>query len=225
MAMSDLSGVIFKTRDSTTNPPDAAPSSPWPRRALGLKPASAPDDDEATDHGDGGRSFAYRGPEAAAKEIVAASVAHLPAEALDAGVRWRDLLEYGIATALEASFEEGDVLRERIREQARALRAEISDLRAALTEARHETRELKLIQESLRVSTRAESGRDGSRGIPGRDGQQGPIGPRGEVGPRGEPARAIVDWQIDEDRFIATPQLSDGSTGAPLNSSGAFRRL
>ncbi len=114
---------------------------------------------------------------------------------------------------LDVALQADDELRSHIV----ALRDQVSELKAALIEARHEVRELKLIQESLRISTRGESGRDGVRGVPGRDGQQGPIGPRGERGDKGLPAPRLATWNIDEDRFIATPVFGDGSTGAPLN--------
>jgi hypothetical protein len=122
-------------------------------------------------------------------------------------------------TAIAIGCDGEDVLRRKVSE----LRGEVSELKAALIEARHEIRELKLIQESLRISTRGESGRDGARGVPGRDGQQGPIGPRGERGDRGAPAPRLATWNIDEDRFIATPVFGDGSTGAPLNLLPLFQ--
>jgi hypothetical protein len=190
------------------------------RRPLGLAPVLDDIDDGDTARSTKGEG--YLGPEATAKELVDSSIARLSEEHLNAGVSWGDLLEYGLGTAFAAVFGEGDALRERIREQARDLRKEISDLKAALIEARHETRELKLIQESLRISTRGESGRDGSRGIQGRDGLQGPIGPRGERGEQGKPAPTIAAWSTDDAAFTATPIMADGSTGPALRLRGMF---
>lgn len=103
-------------------------------------------------------------------------------------------------------------------DQVRPLRTQIAELKAALVEARHEIRELKLIQESLRISTRGEPGRDGARGVPGRDGQSviGPRGERGEAGPEGRPAPRITAWVVHANTFEVQPLLSNGTRGAIL---------
>jgi hypothetical protein len=127
-----------------------------------------------------------------------------------------------VAEALDTAIaidRDGDEL---FRAKIGELRNLISDLKGELTEARHEIRELKLIQESLRISTRGESGRDGARGVPGRDGQQGPIGPRGERGERGLPAPAIVEWRPDPEAFTVQALLSDGSTGPMIALRSLF---
>jgi hypothetical protein len=112
-----------------------------------------------------------------------------------------------------------------IAELRREARSEISKLKAALIEARHEIRELKLIQESMRIANRGERGVDGARGVPGRDGQQGPIGPAGPVGPKGSDAPRLASWAIDDAAFAATPIMSDGSNGATLHCRGMFEEF
>ena len=108
------------------------------------------------DAGDTGRS--YPGPEAAPKEAVAESIARLSEEQLNAGVSWRDLLEYGIGAAFQDFFEEGDILRERIREirgeiadAQTAQRSEIEALKLAHGKLVNENQALRLVLENLRV--------------------------------------------------------------------------
>jgi hypothetical protein len=205
MAVSD-NGVIRKVHVNTPVARDAAPLPPnRPRQPLGLAPgvgSSEPIADEPAFVSGLPSVAAGLSAETLARPATMADVA----EAVDAAV--------GIAVDGDGLF------LERIGE----MRGEVSELKGALIEARHEIRELKLIQESLRISTRGESGRDGARGIPGRDGRDGVglAGPRGERGERGLPAPRISAWDIDEDRFIATPVFGDGSTGAPLNLLSLF---
>ena len=121
-------------------------------------------------------------------------------------------------TVLDVALQANDELRSHIV----ALRNQASELRGELIEAKHEVRELKLIQESLRISTRGESGRDGARGVPGGDGLQGPIGPRGEPGPRGIAAPAVVEWRPDPEAFTVQAILADGSTGPMIALRSLF---
>lgn len=120
--------------------------------------------------------------------------------------------------SLKATFGGDDKLFHLIKD----LRGQISELKAELIESKHQLRELLLIQESLRVSTRGESGRDGARGVPGRDGQQGPIGPRGERGEKGLPAPRVAAWEPDPDKFTITPVYTNGSKGPPIVLLGLF---
>jgi hypothetical protein len=53
----------------------------------------------------------------------------------------------------------------------------------------------------------------------GERGKRGDIGPRGE---RGLPAATITGWVLRD--FRATPQMSDGSNGAPLDLRGLFEQ-
>jgi hypothetical protein len=62
----------------------------------------------------------------------------------------------------------------------------------------------------------------GSRGERGLKGERGLIGPRGE---RGQAAVTIQSWQIDRALYIATPVMSDGSTGPPLELQGLFEQF
>ena len=102
------------------------------------------------------------------------------------------------------------------------LRGQVSDLKAELIEARHEVRELRLIQESLRISTRGESGRDGARGVPGRDGVQGPVGAKGERGPRGQPGDRIVSWRLEPEEYRVFPITETGKELPALNLYSLF---
>jgi hypothetical protein len=144
--------------------------------------------------------------------------AGLRAEALARAATMADVAE-ALDCAIGVNLDSDGLFRERIGE----LRGQVSELKGALIEARHEIRELKLIQESLRISTRGESGRDGMRGIPGRDGLRGEIGPRGEKGDRGEPAPRLATWTVDAERFTVTPIFGDGSSGAALSLLGLFQ--
>jgi hypothetical protein len=58
-----------------------------------------------------------------------------------------------------------------------------------------------------------------TRGARGERGERGPNGERGLAGPV---APTIVGWQIDRDSFTATPIMSDGSEGPPLELRGLF---
>jgi hypothetical protein len=46
---------------------------------------------------------------------------------------------------------------------------------------------------------------------------------KGERGPPGNPGLSgatIRDWKIDRARYVATPMMSDGREGPPLNCAG-----
>ena len=58
----------------------------------------------------------------------------------------------------------------------------------------------------------------------GARGERGERGPKGEQGPAGPAAPTIVGWQIDRAMFIATPIMSDGSEGPPLELRGLFEQ-
>jgi hypothetical protein len=62
----------------------------------------------------------------------------------------------------------------------------------------------------------------GSRGDRGLKGEQGLIGPRGE---RGAAAPTIRDWKLDRERYVASPVMSDGSEGPPLELLGLFQQF
>lgn len=94
-----------------------------------------------------------------------------------------------------------------------SLRVEIAELKAALAEARAETRELKTIQEGMRSSSRGERGEPGARGVPGRDGQTGPAGPQG---PKGESDAKAAGFILNIPEYSASLVLSDGTPAAQL---------
>ena len=59
-------------------------------------------------------------------------------------------------------------------------------------------------------------------------GKRGAAGVRGERGPRGDAGASgatIRDWKIDRARYVATPVMSDGSDGPPLELRGLFEQF
>ena len=64
-----------------------------------------------------------------------------------------------------------------------------------------------------------------SQGKRGAEGPAGPPGPRGEKGePAARPA-SIVDWQLDRERYVAIPLMSDGTKGPSLVLRGLFEQF
>src|SRR5262249_51924342 len=59
----------------------------------------------------------------------------------------------------------------------------------------------------------------GKRGVAGEKGE------RGERGPTGLSGATIRDWKIDRARYVATPVMSDGSEGPPLELRRLFAQL
>ena len=62
----------------------------------------------------------------------------------------------------------------------------------------------------------------GSRGSRGAEGARGIMGLRGE---RGAAALTIQSWELDRARYTATPRMSDGSTGPPLELRALFEQF
>jgi hypothetical protein len=62
----------------------------------------------------------------------------------------------------------------------------------------------------------------GKRGVAGEKGERGSPGPKGDAGARGT---TIRDWKIDRARYAATPIMSDGSEGPPLELRGLFEQF
>jgi hypothetical protein len=59
-------------------------------------------------------------------------------------------------------------------------------------------------------------------------GKRGAAGEKGERGPRGDAGASgatICDWKIDRARYVATPVMSDGSDGPPLELRGLFEQF
>jgi hypothetical protein len=53
-------------------------------------------------------------------------------------------------------------------------------------------------------------------------------GERGERGPRGDPGSSgatISGWKVDRARYIATPLMSDGGEGPPLELRRLFEQF
>jgi hypothetical protein len=62
----------------------------------------------------------------------------------------------------------------------------------------------------------------GRAGKPGPKGECGEPGPRGERGLPGQAGLTILSWQIDRERYRATPLMSDGSEGPALELRPLF---
>ena len=62
----------------------------------------------------------------------------------------------------------------------------------------------------------------GKRGLAGEKGERGLPGPRGDAGASGA---TIREWKIDRARFVATPIMTDGSEGPPLELRGLFEQF
>ena len=59
-------------------------------------------------------------------------------------------------------------------------------------------------------------------------GKRGIAGEKGERGPKGDPGLSgvtICDWKIDRARYVATPLMSDGREGPPLELRGLFEQF
>jgi hypothetical protein len=69
----------------------------------------------------------------------------------------------------------------------------------------------------------ASAGSTGPQGISGPRGDRGPRGLTGEAGPKGAPGAVIVGWTPDYASFKATPIMSDGSEGPPLDLRPFFQ--
>jgi hypothetical protein len=63
---------------------------------------------------------------------------------------------------------------------------------------------------------------------PGKRGIAGPKGERGERGAKGDPGLSgttICGWKIDRARYLATPLMSDGCEGPPLELRELFQQF
>jgi hypothetical protein len=59
----------------------------------------------------------------------------------------------------------------------------------------------------------------------GRVGRKGDRGEPGERGIQGEPGPTIVSWQIDRERYRASPLMSNGTVGPMLELRGLFEQF
>jgi hypothetical protein len=62
----------------------------------------------------------------------------------------------------------------------------------------------------------------GKRGVAGEKGERGPPGPKGDAGAS---SATIREWKIDRARYVATPVMSDGSEGPPLELRALFEQF
>jgi hypothetical protein len=56
-------------------------------------------------------------------------------------------------------------------------------------------------------------------------GKRGVAGEKGERGPTGLSGATIRDWKIDRASYVATPVMSDGCDGPPLELRGLFEQF
>jgi hypothetical protein len=59
----------------------------------------------------------------------------------------------------------------------------------------------------------------------GSRGSRGPVGLGGARGEPGQDAPMIVDWYIDKATYRATPVMSNGKLGAPLEMRDLFQQF
>jgi len=64
--------------------------------------------------------------------------------------------------------------------------------------------------------------RQGKRGRPG---ERGHPGERGEKGEKGEPGPTLVSWQIDRQKYRASPLWGDGKVGPNLELHGLYEQF
>src|SRR5262245_22293787 len=62
----------------------------------------------------------------------------------------------------------------------------------------------------------------GKRGVAGERGERGERGAKGDTGLKGT---TICDWKIDRARYVATPLMSDGREGPPLELRELFQQF
>jgi hypothetical protein len=62
----------------------------------------------------------------------------------------------------------------------------------------------------------------GKRGVAGERGERGERGAKGDPGLSGATIRG---WKIDRERYVATPMMSDGREGPPLELRGLFEQF
>jgi hypothetical protein len=67
--------------------------------------------------------------------------------------------------------------------------------------------------------------RQGKPGRKGEDGERGLRGEKGETGAPGADAPEFVRWQIDCERYRASPLMSNGKVGEPLELREMFVRF
>jgi len=64
--------------------------------------------------------------------------------------------------------------------------------------------------------------RQGQRGDRGERGARGEAGPPGPPGTPGEAHPTFKSWKLDRERYTATPVMTDGTEGPPLDLRGLF---
>jgi hypothetical protein len=125
-----------------------------------------------------------------------------------------------LGTAMKVALEGDEDLHRELHTKIVGLETEIARLRATVAEAQSKVSELSFVSERLRIENKGPQGLPGPMGRDGHDGRPGARGERGERGETGSAAPMIVGWRIDSDRYLVTPQYSDGSSGPPLNLNG-----
>jgi hypothetical protein len=67
--------------------------------------------------------------------------------------------------------------------------------------------------------------RQGKPGRRGETGERGMRGEKGDKGERGQDAPTIVSWQLDRERYRASPLMSNGTVGPMLELRGLFEQF
>jgi hypothetical protein len=136
--------------------------------------------------------------------------------------RWREYFEGLLANERAATTAQFESERE---PRARATALVIAEWLAE--ECEKTTAEIKAAVDGLEQRVAVETAKVAKqvRGERGFAGPQGPKGDRGERGPEGRPglaAQTIVGWEVDRRAFVATPMMSGGDAGAPLDLRTLF---
>ena len=59
----------------------------------------------------------------------------------------------------------------------------------------------------------------------GPSGKTGAAGQRGPKGDKGDNGDTIIDWHLDQSRYLAVPILSSGKQGPPLQLRALFEQF
>jgi hypothetical protein len=97
-------------------------------------------------------------------------------------------------------------------------------------DATYQTLDLVMRESSSFIATRDDPGLcpgDGWQMI-ACGGKRGAAGEKGERGPKGDAGASgttIRDWKLDRTHYVATPIMSDGREGPPLELRGLFEQF
>jgi hypothetical protein len=124
----------------------------------------------------------------------------------DPGVIFKDKLDARVAPEPPAPAAPPVVGAPQLEDPALAALVEVTDMLVGLIDDQRRHFELKV----SKIETRLAEIAGGLEVLKAKRGSRGPVGPRGEPGAR------ITGWRTNTFRFEATPILSDGTEGPPL---------